>query len=84
MSILATISQVTRPTLVAASKRTVRTYLATPTTSFSTIEEPTQMPEDKVHHQMAPLTDSTIYSPQGTTESNPTFFSPIVNAVFDE
>ncbi|KAI8882694.1 hypothetical protein K501DRAFT_285729 [Backusella circina FSU 941] len=83
MSILAAVSQVTRPNLIAVSKRTVRAYLAT-TTTTTTIEEPTQMPEDKVHHQVAPLTDATLYSPQGTTEVNPTFFSPIVNAVFDE
>ncbi|KAI8882693.1 hypothetical protein K501DRAFT_97354 [Backusella circina FSU 941] len=83
MPFFALVSQSVRPTLVSVSKRTaVRTYFATsPTASFSTEDV---KHEDKVHHQMAPLTDSTVYSPQGTSETSTTVFSPIVNTVFDE
>jgi hypothetical protein len=49
---------------------------------------------EKVHHQVAPLTDSTLYAPQGhvstsaasasTTAEETTIFTPSVNAVFDD
>lgn len=85
MSFLAIISQSARPTLVSVSKRTaVRTYFATAPNASISSEESKHTQEDKVHHQMAPLTDSTVYSPQGTSETSTTVFSPIVNTVFDE
>lgn len=85
MSFLAIVSQSARPTLVSVSKRTaVRTYFATAPNASISSEESKHTHEDKVHHQMAPLTDSTVYSPQGTSEASTTIFSPIVNTVFDE
>lgn len=82
------ISQVARPTVMSISKRSiVRTYFATPNRAFYS-EEP------KAHHQVAPLTESTVYAPQGHTNasaaettasaSEPVIFSPTVNHVFDD
>ena len=78
------LSQVARPAFSATTKRSVvRTYFATPSTHFFN-EEP------KAHHQVAPLTESTIYAPQGQTSSTTetasenVIFSPTVNHVFDD
>ncbi|OAD07385.1 hypothetical protein MUCCIDRAFT_104312 [Mucor lusitanicus CBS 277.49] len=54
---------------------------------------------EKAHHQVAPLTDSTLYAPQGhvsasasssnaaatsASANDTTVFTPSVNAVFDD
>lgn len=78
------LSQVARPTISAVSKRTTaRTFFATPVKSFYNEEA-------KAHHQVAPLTEATVYAPQGhtatTVETAPetVIFSPTVNHVFDD
>lgn len=84
----AIISQIVRP--AAISKSMVRTFASSPV----------RMQFEKAHHQVAPLTDSTLYAPQGhvsvssssvssnattTTGANDTtVFTPSVNAVFDD
>lgn len=82
----AILSQVARPTISAVSKRsTVRTFFATPVKSFYNEEA-------KAHHQVAPLTEATVYAPQGhtsttaaeTTTPETVIFSPTVNHVFDD
>lgn len=75
-----------RPVMSAISKRSIAAFSTTPVRSF-----------EKAHHQVAPLTDSTIYAPQGhtaaasstTSTSAPAadttvIFSPTVNHVFDD
>ncbi|KAG2197275.1 hypothetical protein INT47_010981 [Mucor saturninus] len=69
------LSQVTRPAISAVSKRSF---------SVTTIKR-----EQEVHHQVAPLTDATVYIPQGPTTTTSTtdttvVFSPTVNHVFDD
>ncbi|EPB92880.1 hypothetical protein HMPREF1544_00319 [Mucor circinelloides 1006PhL] len=49
----AIISQIARP--AAISKSMVRTFASSPV----------RMQFEKAHHQVAPLTDSTLYAPQG-------------------
>ncbi|KAG2194172.1 hypothetical protein INT46_000574, partial [Mucor plumbeus] len=64
------------------------------------ISSPVRMQFEKAHHQVAPLTDSTLYAPQGnvsvsssnnasattsnSTSNDTTVFTPSVNAVFDD
>lgn len=74
------LAQVARPAFSAISKRSaIRSF------SNTAVKE-----EQKAHHQVAPLTDSTIYAPQGhtttTTSATDTtvVFSPTVNHVFDD
>lgn len=83
----AIISQIARPTI---SKSLVRTFASSPV----------RMQFEKAHHQVAPLTDSTLYAPQGhvsvsssnnasattsnSTSNDTTVFTPSVNAVFDD
>jgi hypothetical protein len=77
-------SQLTRPALSAVSKRSmVRTFAS------SRAHKEVQL--EKSHHQVAPLTDSTLYAPQGqvstsasTSAEETTVFTPSVNAVFDD
>lgn len=81
------ILQASRPAMVSVSKRSL---VLAPLRAFST-EKPKFM--EQAHHQVAPLTDATLYAPQGhssaeasishsaTTE---TIFTPSVNAVFDD
>lgn len=83
------ISQVARPTLSAVSKRSmVRTFSSSRVSCFSKEEPKFQL--EKTHHQVAPLTDSTLYAPQGHAASTSaaaeeaTIFTPSVNAVFDD
>lgn len=57
--------------------------------SFSTIPAKSFFYEEaKAHHQVAPLTDSTVYSPQGETHvsssTTETTFTPSVNYTFDD
>lgn len=74
------LAQVARPAVSAIYKRSaIRSF------SITTVKE-----EQKTHHQVAPLTDSTVYAPQGhtttttgTTETT-VIFSPTVNHVFDD
>jgi hypothetical protein len=72
-----------RPAMSAISKRSMTAAFST--TSVRSFE--------KAHHQVAPLTDSTVYAPQGhTTATSSTtpaadatvVFSPTVNHVFDD
>ncbi|GAA5806100.1 hypothetical protein HPULCUR_011628 [Helicostylum pulchrum] len=74
------LSQVSR-TALSAKRPAIR--------SFSTISAKSFYGEEpKAHHQVAPLTDSTVYTPHGeaqaTTTSESTIFSPTVNHVFDD
>ncbi|GAN02130.1 hypothetical protein MAM1_0017d01570 [Mucor ambiguus] len=81
----AIISQIVRP--AAICKPMVRTFASSPV----------RMQFEKAHHQVAPLTDSTLYAPQGhvsassssatatsTSANDATVFTPSVNAVFDD
>ncbi|KAK4514070.1 homoserine O- acetyltransferase [Mucor velutinosus] len=83
----AIISQIARP--AAISKSMVRTFASSPV----------RMQFEKAHHQVAPLTDSTLYAPQGhvsasssasnatatsASANDTTVFTPSVNAVFDD
>ncbi|KAI8072072.1 hypothetical protein BDF21DRAFT_424827 [Thamnidium elegans] len=74
------LSQVARTTL-SAKKPAIRSFSTVSAKSFYS-EEP------KAHHQVAPLTDSTVYTPQGeaqaTTTTESIIFSPTVNHVFDD
>lgn len=83
------ISQVARPALSAVSKRSM---IRTVSVRAFTTEEPKYQLEQG-HHQVAPLTDPTVYAPQGytsteasasTTTTSEPIFTPSVNAVFDE
>ncbi|KAI8383995.1 hypothetical protein BD560DRAFT_384533, partial [Blakeslea trispora] len=58
---------------VAVSKRSLaRTYFASRVSAFNHQEPNYQL--EKAHHQAAPLTDSTLYAPQGHTST------PVPNA----
>ncbi|RCH95841.1 hypothetical protein CU098_006801 [Rhizopus stolonifer] len=62
------IPQVVRPSITTISKRSlVRTYFASRVSAFSHQEANYQL--EKAHHQVAPLTDSTLYTPQGHTST---------------
>lgn len=84
------IPQVARPALSAVSKSSI--FRTVSVRAFNTEEPKYQL--EQVHHQVAPLTDSTLYAPHGnvsmetsavspTTTTEP-IFTPSVNAVFDE
>ncbi|KAI8977886.1 hypothetical protein BDB01DRAFT_801076 [Pilobolus umbonatus] len=83
MSAISTLTKAI-PAVSNISKRAVRTYFSTPATAFSHEEPKQSNHEDKAHHQVAPLTNSTIYAPQGVNDENSVIFTPVVNAVFDE
>lgn len=85
------IYQAARPAMVSVSKRSLAMAYS-PIRAFST-EEPKYL--EQVHHQVAPLTDSTLYAPQGystadaaasanSSTATETIFTPSVNAVFDD
>ncbi|OBZ86471.1 hypothetical protein A0J61_05474 [Choanephora cucurbitarum] len=61
------IPQVIRPSVAISKRSLVRTYFASRVSAFNHQEPNYQL--EKAHHQAAPLTDSTLYAPQGHTST---------------
>ncbi|ORY92284.1 hypothetical protein BCR43DRAFT_498102 [Syncephalastrum racemosum] len=71
--------RVSRPRAIASA------HLMHTTTAQRSSTETTSAHVEHEHHQVAPLTSTTIYIPDNaTTVSAQEAFSPVVNIIFDE
>ncbi|CAO3613862.1 unnamed protein product [Cunninghamella blakesleeana] len=72
------------------SKSTIaRAYLTTSTQRIAREQDNHLQFKDQAHHQVAPLSSNTLYTPNQSNSSNvfddaSSTFSPVVNHVFDE
>ncbi|CAO3644685.1 unnamed protein product [Cunninghamella echinulata] len=79
----------TRSSITLSRYTMTRAFVSTQAQSIiKEQDQPFQFKNQDYHHQVAPLSSSTVYTPDQTTLSNvlddASTFSPVVNAVFDE
>lgn len=88
MSIATSSSKMLARTSTLSKHTIARAYLTTSAQRIAREQDNYLQFKDQAHHQVAPLSSNTLYTPTQSNSSNvfddASTFSPVVNAVFDE